>query len=75
MALTLCALYYFLMSHVFSVLMIIAMVAVLISLIAGIAGMAKGGDFNKKYGNKLMRIRIGLQGLALLLFALAVATK
>jgi hypothetical protein len=30
--------------------------------------MAKGGEFNKKYGNKLMRARVALQGLAILLF-------
>jgi Hypoxia induced protein conserved region len=30
--------------------------------------MAKGGEFNRKYGNKLMRLRIALQGLAILLF-------
>lgn len=63
------------MSNVFSVLMIIAMLLVLGSLVVGIGAMAKGGEFNKKYGNKLMRLRVVLQGVALLLFALAVATK
>lgn len=52
--------------------MIIAMVLVLASLVAGMIGMIKGGDFNKKYGNKLMRLRVTLQGLALGLFVLAV---
>jgi len=52
--------------------MIIAMVLVLASLVIGIVGMIKGGEFNKKYGNKLMKARVGLQGLALALFALAV---
>lgn len=55
--------------------MIIAMVAVFVSLVIGLAAMAKGGEFNKKYGNKLMRLRIGLQALALALFVLAVVTK
>ena len=63
------------MSSFFSVLMIIAMVAVFASLVVGLGSMVKGGAFNKKYGNKLMRVRIGLQALALLLFVLAVATK
>lgn len=63
------------MSNVFTVLMIIAMLAVLASLLIGIGAMVKGGDFNKKYGNKLMRLRVTLQGVALLLFALAVMTR
>ncbi len=29
--------------------------------------MAKGGDFNRKHGNKLMRWRVALQGTAVLL--------
>jgi len=34
--------------------------------------MVKGGEFNQKYGNKLMRMRVTLQGVALALFVLAV---
>jgi hypothetical protein len=34
--------------------------------------MARGGDFNRKYGNKLMRARVMLQATALGLFVLAV---
>lgn len=52
--------------------MLIAMVLVLLSLVVGMAAMIKGGEFNKKYGNKLMRARVTLQGLALGLFVLAV---
>lgn len=55
--------------------MIIAMVLVLASLAAGLIGMVKGGEFNKKYGNKLMRARVTLQGLALALFVLAVLSQ
>jgi len=60
------------MSRFFFILMIIAMVLVMLSLIVGLAGMIKGGEFNEKYGNKLMRWRVTLQGLALALFVLAV---
>ena len=52
--------------------MIIAMVLVLASLAVGLISMIKGGEFNKKYGNKLMRARVTLQGIALGLFVLAV---
>lgn len=36
----------------------------------GIFSMAKGGEFNKKHGNKLMRARVVLQGVTLLLLFL-----
>jgi hypothetical protein len=56
----------------FYILMTISMMLVLASLVAGIFSMVKGGKFNEKHGNKMMRIRIYMQGLALLFFALAV---
>jgi len=52
--------------------MLISMVLVLLSLIGGLVAMDKGGEFNQKYGNKLMRMRVTLQGVALALFVLAV---
>lgn len=62
------------MNSFFNIALVICMVAVLGVLIIGITSMIKGGEFNKKYGNKLMQARIMLQGLALLMFALAVFT-
>ena len=59
------------MNGLFPVFLGLALFAVLAVLLAGVFSMAKGGEFNRKYGNKLMRWRVGLQGLALLLFALA----
>ena len=44
--------------------------AVLAILVIGIISMLKGGNFNKKWGNKLMRARVGLQALAILLILL-----
>lgn len=52
--------------------MLIAMLAVLGSFLIGIFAMMKGGDFNEKYGNRLMRLRVLLQGAALALFGAAV---
>lgn len=46
------------------------MLATLGVLFFGIITMARGGDFNLKYGNKIMRTRIVLQGVALLIFAI-----
>jgi hypothetical protein len=41
--------------------------AVLGVLVVGVAGFARGGEFNKKYANKIMRLRILLQFVAVLL--------
>ena len=57
------------MTHFLVILMLTAMAATLISLIIGIVGMVRGGSFNEKHGNNLMRWRVTLQGLSLLLLA------
>ena len=49
------------------------MVAVLAVLVMGLVSMVKGGEFNRKHGNRLMRWRVGLQAVALVLFAIALA--
>ena len=52
-------------------LIIAALAATVIVLIAGVIAMLRGGDFNRKYGNKLMRARVAAQALVIaLLFAL-----
>jgi hypothetical protein len=48
------------------------MLATLGILALGLVSMIKGGEFNKKYGNRLMRARVMMQGVALALFALAI---
>ena len=48
----------------------IVLFAVLAVLIIGIIAMLKGGSFNKRWGNKLMRARVVLQGLAVILILL-----
>ena len=51
-------------------LIIIFLFAVFIVLTTGIISMLRGGDFNKKWGNKLMRARVILQAIAVLLIVL-----
>jgi len=60
------------MSSFLFILLIVTMLAVLGVLAMGLVGMARGGEFNAKYGNRLMWWRVRLQVLALILFALAV---
>ncbi|MEL6584115.1 MAG: twin transmembrane helix small protein [Pseudomonadota bacterium] len=45
----------------------IACVVVLAILLFGIGTFAKGGDFNKKYANKIMRARLAAQFVAVIL--------
>ncbi|MBI3418816.1 MAG: twin transmembrane helix small protein [Proteobacteria bacterium] len=62
------------MSIAFAVMMGLAALTTLGVLILGVVSMAKGGEFNRKYGNKLMRWRVGLQALALTFFVLAMVS-
>lgn len=48
-------------------LAILAVISVVAVLLLGIASMLKGGELNKKYGNKLMIARVALQALAVFL--------
>lgn len=44
-----------------------ACLAVAAVLLVGVGGFAKGGDFNRKYANKIMRLRLLLQFIAVVL--------
>ena len=50
-----------------------AIIATAIVLIIGLGGFAGGGNFNKKYGNKLMQMRVLLQGVAIGLIVILIA--
>ena len=45
-----------------------AVAAVVVALVIGIGGFGAGGAFNAKYGNKMMRLRILFQFIAVVLF-------
>ena len=47
-----------------------AVFATLGVLAVGVISMLRGGEFNAKYSNKLMRLRIGFQALAITLLVL-----
>lgn len=53
-----------------AILAFVLMAATAIILIAGVVLMGRGGQFNKKYSNKLMQARVAAQALTLLLFAI-----
>ena len=50
----------------------IACLAVLGILMIGVGGFAKGGEFNKKHANKIMRLRIAVQFVAVILILIFV---
>jgi len=60
------------MSTFFFILMGIAMAMTLIILFTGLIAMARGGTFNDRWGNRLMRWRIMAQAIALILFIIGV---
>ena len=54
------------------ILVVIAVFIVLGILLLGVGSFGKGGEFNRKYANKIMRYRIGAQFVAVLLILLYV---
>lgn len=58
-----------------TILLLTLMAATAIVLVIGIALMARGGAANHRYGNKLMVLRVLLQGLALATVALLIWQK
>lgn len=54
------------------VLAAIACLAVLAVLAFGIGTFGKGGDFNRKYANKIMRLRLLMQFIAIILIVVFV---
>jgi hypothetical protein len=53
----------------------IAAFAVLAILMVGIGGFARGGEFNRKHGNRMMRWRIIAQAIAVILILVFVAYR
>ena len=49
------------------VLAAVCFLVVVVVLMTGIGGFARGGKFNRDYGNKMMRLRIIAQAIAILI--------
>ena len=62
-----------LLSVLLKVLIGIALVVTVVALFAGVVSMARGGGFNARWGNKLMRLRVVAQGVAVALLAVLAA--
>ena len=57
------------MNTIFTVLLFLAMAATVGALVWGLIAMARGGEFNAKWSNKMMRYRVLFQAIALAVFA------
>ena len=62
-----------LLSVLLKILVGIALVATVVVLFTGVVSMARGGGFNARWGNKLMRLRVIVQGTAVALLAVLAA--
>ena len=59
------------MLDIFSLLIPIALVAVLVALGFGLHSLYRGGDYARSHSNKLMRLRVLLQFIAILVLVAA----
>jgi hypothetical protein len=60
------------MTVVLSILVAIGLIGTLLSLFTGLFSMGRGGAFNQRYGNKLMRMRVYFHGLTIVAVILLV---
>ncbi len=56
-------------------IVVAAVLAVLVILMIGLGSFTSGGAFNRKYANKIMRLRIIAQAIAVALIMLYVAMR
>ena len=53
-----------------AIVLFVSMLAAAGVLLVGIAGFIHGGQFNERFGNRLMRARVGLQLIAVIALGL-----
>ncbi len=58
------------MPDTLTILLFVAMGITLVVLFTGLISMARGGEFNRKNSNRLMRLRVVFQGIAVLILLL-----
>ena len=56
--------------YIFEILLVLLVLATAGVLIVGLVGFFRGGEFNRRYSNVLMRWRVGLQFAALAVLAI-----
>ena len=61
--------------QIFDILIIVAIAAVTITLGFGLYSLFRGGDYARTNSTKLMRLRVGLQALAVILLVVGMMWK
>jgi hypothetical protein len=56
-------------------IVVVAVLVVLVILMIGVGGFARGGEFNRKHSNRIMRYRIGAQAVAIVVILVVVAIR
>ncbi len=59
------------MRNIFDILVPLSLAAVLVTLGFGLYALFRGGEFGRSYSNKLMRLRVLLQFIAILVLMAA----
>lgn len=60
------------MINIVWILLVVALLAVVAVLVTGVTVFIRGGETNRRYGNLLMNLRVGTQGVAVLLLGLLI---
>ena len=63
------------MGDVLNILILLAIAAVAVTLGFGIYSLYRGGDYARSHSNKLMRLRVALQALAIALLCIGMWWK
>lgn len=63
------------MSGILPVIVMGLMLATLLVMVGGIFMMARGGEANAKYGNRLMTLRVTLQAATIIAFAILMLSR
>lgn len=63
------------MGDVLNILILLAIAAVAVTLGFGIYSLYRGGDFARSHSNRLMRLRVALQALAIVLLVIGMWWK
>jgi len=58
------------MMQTLNILLVVFMLATLAVLGTGVVGFLLGGEFNRRWGNQLMRARVALQAVAIVILAI-----
>ena len=61
--------------QLFDILILAAIAAVAVTLGFGLYSLFRGGDYARSHSNRLMRLRVGLQALAVLLLVAGMLWK